>query len=205
MVRWSLAVSPYQRSHRTDAYVASFHSGIRICHPCRTVGRRTWPCSPCPTFPMRPNPVVNRTRRFMPSPWRPLARRAGYANTSNVRLSWSPMAGVGRKRQFDSLARGRSSNASCWLASPILERLQWRFHPRACDRALWPLHLETGHSQRQIPRASTAGGGREPRFRKFAVSRRSKAVGGRRRAAMRRPPPQAVTGQERKLRQFLHS
>lgn len=36
--------------------------------------------------------------------------------------------------------------------------------------------------------------GREPRFRKFAVSRRSKAVGDRRRAAMRRRLPQAVVG-----------
>jgi hypothetical protein len=47
--------------------------------------------------------------------------------------------------------------------------------------------------------------GREPRFRKFAVSRRSKAVGGRRRAAMRRQPPQAVTGHLQPfLRQDIH-
>ena len=70
------------------------------------------------------------------------------------------MSATGRERLYDSLGCGRWSASSCWLASPILERLQWRFHPRACDRALWPLHLETGHSQRQIPRASTAAGGR---------------------------------------------
>jgi hypothetical protein len=60
-----------------------------------------------------------------------------------------PAAGVGRERQFDSPARSRSSNASCWLASPIVEGLQWRFHPRACAGELWPLHLGSGHSRRE--------------------------------------------------------
>jgi hypothetical protein len=43
-------------------------------------------------------------------------------------------------------------------------------------------------------RSPVAGYRRGTRFRKFAVSRRSKAVGDWRRAAMRRQPPQAVTG-----------
>jgi hypothetical protein len=71
-------------------------------------------------------------------------------------------AGVGRL--YDSLGRGRWSDSSCWLASPILERLQWRFHRRACDRALWRLHLETGHSRRFILKAPTAGVGRTRPF-----------------------------------------
>jgi hypothetical protein len=75
-------------------------------------------------------PTVIRQRPLPPnSAWldeiceRPLTKSNGH------RARKVPVAGVGRKRQFDSLVRGRSSNASCWLASRILERLQWRFHP----------------------------------------------------------------------------
>jgi hypothetical protein len=48
---------------------------------------------------------------------------------------------MGRLRLYDSLDCGRWSDSSCWLAAPVLERLQWRFHRRACKRELWLLDL----------------------------------------------------------------
>jgi hypothetical protein len=65
-------------------------------------------------------------------------------------LSQPTTSALGRSRLYDALDCGRWSDSSCWLALPVIERLQWRFHPRAGGRALWPLHHEIGHSTRFI-------------------------------------------------------
>jgi hypothetical protein len=61
---------------------------------------------------------------------------------------------------------------------------------------------ETGHRRRPAPITCPSNYGQQPRFRKFAVSGRSKAVGNRRGAAMRRRPPEAVVGQVQTAESF---
>ena len=91
-----------------------------------------------------------------------------------------------------------SGNASCIRASSSANAQRAPRRGAGAAAGVVPCGVGATAAHRKVPwRPRTAGFGREPRFRKFAVSRRSKAVGCRRRAAMRRPPPQAVTGQLR--------
>jgi len=137
MVRSLRAVRQYQRSLRTGAYVASFHSGRRICHLCRTLGRRTWQCNLCPMVPMRPNHAFNLTESGGVH-WH---RRHG-------RLTWSRQASKRRHKMtrvrvesftisLDGYGAGPNQDINNPLGIGGTDLHQWLFPTRTLQRALF--------------------------------------------------------------------